>query len=116
MNKKDKAQILSDRTIEIINRGGRIVLRKPKDNGTSGHWYLHAWTNLAAGWDKAVWGRQNAALEFMDLALAFAIAPLFKAKVAVVWSRPKRKTPLHHLDSEKGIAIGGYTCARQALR
>lgn len=68
----------------IIPRGGRILL---KDNRG---WFLGAWSNIAAGPDNAVWARKDSALEFFDLKWALTIAPLYKAKVLVVYP-PKRQ-------------------------
>jgi hypothetical protein len=73
---------LTDRTIKIIQKHGRILL-KAKDG-----WYLGAWTNIAAGPDKADWSRRNAAQEMFNLKWAFTIAPLYDCKVVVVY--PKR--------------------------
>lgn len=76
-------EMLTQRTCAIIESGGRILLRR-------GDWYLHQWTNIAAGTDSAHWGKRNTAMEMFDLKWAFAIAPLYKCKVVVV--RPKKKS------------------------
>lgn len=70
----------------IIPRGGRILLKEKKS-----HWFLGGWTNIAAGPDNAVWGKKDSALEFFDLKWALTIAPLYKAKVLVVY--PPKKQP-----------------------
>lgn len=67
---------LTDRTCKLINQGCSIYLRKKNDE-----WYLHCWTNIAAGWDKAVWGKRGNALEIFDLKWAFALARLYGCKV-----------------------------------
>jgi len=77
-----KDEKLTQRTCAIIESGGRILLRK-------GEWYLHQWTNIAAGWDKATWGKKNTAMEMFDLKWAFAIAPLYGCKVVVVRTKKK---------------------------
>lgn len=74
---------LEKRTIDIIKKHGKIVLKNIKSD-----WYLNCWTNLAAGFDKASWGLKRSAQEFYSLELAFAIAPLYKSKVFVIY--PKR--------------------------
>jgi ribosomal protein L27 len=68
----------------IIPRGGRILIKQLSDK-----WFLHAWSNIAAGPDHAVWGRHENALEFFDLKWALTIAPLYKAKVLVVFPRQR---------------------------
>ncbi len=86
-----KKNSLTDRTIKIINRGGRILLRQ-KSKGAEWipkYWYLHNWTNIAAGPDHAVWGKKENALEFFNLLWAFTIAPLYDCKVVAVY--PKKK-------------------------
>jgi hypothetical protein len=83
---------LSARTIKIIEAGGRILLRKgagrPKEGDS--YWFMHAWTNVAAGPDNAIWtGGKRDALEFFNLKWALTLAPLYGAKVIV--SLPKKK-------------------------
>lgn len=68
----------------IIPRGGRILVKKQFDN-----WFLHAWSNIAAGPDHAVWGGRENALEFFNLKWALTIAPLYKSKVLVVFPRTR---------------------------
>lgn len=77
-----RQQKLSNRTVDIVNTGGRILLKR-------GEWYLQNWSNLAAGPDKAVWGIQREALSISNLEWAFAIAPLYSAKVVVVYPKGK---------------------------
>lgn len=67
---------LTERTCKLIREGKYLILKQRK-----GGWYLHQWTNIAAGWDKAEWGKRNVALEIFDLKWAFAIAPLYGCKV-----------------------------------
>lgn len=74
-------QKYTDRTIAIIKRHGRIVLKDA--NG----WYLHCWTNIAAGPDCVQWGKRKAALEIFNLEWAFAIAPLYNAKAFSVFPK-----------------------------
>jgi hypothetical protein len=74
---------LTARTIKIIERGGRILLRR-KDG-----YYLHCWVNIAAGPDHVIWGLQNQALEFFNLKWALMIAPLYGAKVTIVFTKKK---------------------------
>ena len=76
---------LMDRTCEIVRRRGRIVLRR---HG----WYVHSHTNIAAGFDAAVWGRRESALEIDTLELAFLLAPFFESKVVVVYPRGGRRS------------------------
>ena len=73
---------LTKRTIDIINKHGRIVLKEKHSD-----WYLSSWTNIAAGPDKASWSRRHSALEFFNLQWAFAIAPLYDCKVVVVYPK-----------------------------
>lgn len=73
---------LSDRTLDIIKANGRILLKKDR-------WYLSCWCNIASGPDNAAWGKRNVALEFFNLQWAITIAPLYNAKVVVVY--PKKK-------------------------
>jgi len=82
---------LTKRTIKIIERGGRIILRK-KSHGAEWippYWYLHNWTSIAAGPDRAVWGQRQNALEFFNLKWARRIAPLYNCKVVVVYPKVK---------------------------
>jgi len=73
---------LEQRTIAIIKRNGRIVLKK-------GNYYLSSWTNIAAGPDNANWSNKSNALEFFSLKWAFTIAPLYRAKVIVLYPKEK---------------------------
>ncbi len=68
---------LMDRTCKIIEKNGRILLKNREG------WYLQQHTNIAAGFDAAVWGRREAALEIDTLELAFILAPYFECKVFV---------------------------------
>lgn len=66
----------SVRTVKLIERGRRILLKKA--DGA----YLHQWTNIAAGPDECHWtSLPSLALEIFNLQWAFAIAPLYKCKV-----------------------------------
>ncbi len=88
-----KDEKLTQRTIKNIKKGGRILLRKGKGNPNEGdsHWYLDVWTNIAAGPDHAIWScSKRGALDFFNLQWALTIAPLYGAKVVVVY--PKSKT------------------------
>lgn len=91
---------LTERTVKLIKRGRRIVLKSP--NG----WYLHCWTNIAAGWDKAHWGKREVALEIFDLRWAFAIAPLYKCKVVSV-GRPGKKIESDEEIRARASSLGG---------
>ncbi len=71
-----------DRTCEIIERHGFILLKR--NNG----WYLHQHTNLASGFDAAVWGTRPAALHIDSLEWAFVLAKHYEAKVVSYY--PKR--------------------------
>lgn len=75
---------LTCKTINIIEDGGRIYLRR-KDR-----MYLHSWTNIAAGPDNAVWGVRKDALEFFSLKWALTIAPLYKCKVVVIYPNQRK--------------------------
>lgn len=77
---------LTQRTIAIIKKGGRIVLKRA--DGC----YLGQWTNIAAGPDKADWSSNNKiALEIFNLLWAFTIAPLYKCKVYVIYPKGVKK-------------------------
>lgn len=81
---KTRDQILTDRTIKIIQRHGSILLKKD-------HRYMHSWTNIAAGPDYDHWSSsRTGALEIFTLKWAFAIAKLYDAKVVSVFPK-KRK-------------------------
>jgi hypothetical protein len=67
---------LTARTIKLIEQGCSIYLRKKGQD-----WYLHCWTNIAAGPDQAQWGKRGNALEMFNLKWAFAIAPLYGCTV-----------------------------------
>lgn len=77
-----KDEKLTERTIKIIRKGGRILLKHEKDG-----WYLGVWTNIAAGPDKASWSRKRGALEMFNLKWAFTLAPLYGCKVVVVYPK-----------------------------
>lgn len=68
-------EVLETRTCRLINQGKGIYLKSKSG------WYLHCWTNIAAGWDKASWGKRENALEMFTLKWAFTIAPLYGCKV-----------------------------------
>lgn len=74
---------LTQRTVDIIVKGGRILLKR-KDG-----WYLGQWTNIAAGPDEAHWARKRAAQEFHNLKWAFVIAPLYGCTVVVAYPKAK---------------------------
>lgn len=75
---------LEQRTIDIIKKHGRIVLKRA--DGC----YLGQWTNIAAGPDKADWSNHSRfALEIFSLLWAFTIAPLYKCKVFVLYKKGK---------------------------
>lgn len=76
MKESKRDQRLTDRTCKLINQGCSIYLKRKKDTR-----YLHSWTNIAAGWDKAQWGKLENALEIFDLKWAFALAKLYKCTV-----------------------------------
>ncbi len=81
MRKYDEG--LMERTCRIIKRRGRILLK------SSEGWYLGQHTNIAAGFDSAVWAWRPAALEIDTLELAFLLAPFFECKVVVVYPKGK---------------------------
>ena len=70
---KDKR--LEQRTCKLIEEGKQIILK------SGDGWYLHCWTNIAAGPDQVQWGKRPAAMEIFNLKWAFAIAPLYKCEV-----------------------------------
>lgn len=78
---------LTAATIKIIEAGGRILLRKKSEGADwiPKYWYLHAWTNIPAGPDHAVWGQVPNAVEFFNLKWALTIAPLYGCHVVVVY-------------------------------
>jgi len=76
MKQSKSDEKLTDRTCKLIKQGCSIYLREKR-----GKWYLHHWTNIAAGWDKAQWGRREHAMEIFDLKWAFALARLYRCKV-----------------------------------
>lgn len=73
-----------DRTCKIIERGGFILLKR-------GPWYLHQHTNLAAGFDSAVWGTRAAAMHFDSIDWAFIVARYFESRVVSWYPKEKRK-------------------------
>ncbi len=82
MSREGKLEV---RTIAIIKKNGKIVLKR--DDG----WYLSSWTNIAAGPDKADWSTKRNALEIFSLRWAFTIAPLYKCKVYVLYPKVNSK-------------------------
>lgn len=91
---------MKSRTIQIIEKHGRILL-KSKDG-----WYVSGVSNLAAGPDCIVWGKRPGALEMFNLKWAHMFAYLLGCKVVVVY--PKRKT--RHLVGEPGYQGKGNVC------
>lgn len=83
MKRSKTDERLTERTCRLIRQGCDIYLRSKKDGS-----YLHHWTNIAAGWDKASWGGREHALEIFDLKWAFALARLYRCKV-VSYNREK---------------------------
>jgi hypothetical protein len=77
MKTSKRDERLSERTCKLIKQGCSIYLRRKGQED----WYLHAWTNIAAGWDKACWGKREHALEIFNLKWAFALARLYGCKV-----------------------------------
>ena len=84
---------LEKRTIDIIKKNGKIVLKKDQ-------WYLSCWCNIAAGPDKADWSGKKNAMEIFSLLWAFTIAPLYKAKVVVIYPKGvgKHTGRVYHLN------------------
>lgn len=80
---KSRRERLRDRTCAIIDRDGIILLKR-------GPWYLGQWTNVAAGREGEDWGWRHGALGFSDLEIAFAVAPVYDAKVVVFYPRGKK--------------------------
>jgi hypothetical protein len=74
-----KDEKLTKRTIAMIERGGRLLLKR-KDG-----YYLHCWCNIAGGPDAARWGLRNQALEIFNHKWAFVLAPLYGCKVVAVY-------------------------------
>jgi hypothetical protein len=74
---------LTERTIAIIKKNGKIVLKRADG------FYLSCWTNIAAGPDNADWSGKKNALEIFSLLWAFTIAPLYKTKVTVIYPKGK---------------------------
>ncbi len=72
--KRDRNRF-GDRTCEIIQKHGYILLKRADG------WYLHQHTNLAAGFDSAVWGQRESALHFDSLEWAFIAADYLECKV-----------------------------------
>lgn len=71
---QDLREAKTDRTIKIIQNGGRIVIK-------SGQYYMHSHTNIAGGPDRAVWNSSSkCALEMFSLTWAFTIAKLYANK------------------------------------
>ncbi len=76
-------EALMDRTCEIIERGGYILLKR-------GEWYLHQHTCIQADFDSAVWGRRSAAMHIDTLELARLLAPYFECEIVVYYPRGKK--------------------------
>ncbi len=76
-----------DRTCEIIEKGG-VILLKLKSG-----WYLQQHTSLAAGYDSAVWGWRPAAMQFHELDWAFIVAKQYECKVVVWYPERAKKQP-----------------------
>jgi hypothetical protein len=98
ITKKDRK--LTQRTIEIINKGGIILLKK-------GDWYIGSWTNLAAGPDSVSWSKKESALQIFNLKWAFAIAPLYGCKVVVSYPKPKRHVAFDYGNNPIDAGTGG---------
>lgn len=85
---------LTQKTMQIIERNGRILLRRTQRTPHNNDYetYLHQWSDIAGGPDNASWcyrkARKNAK-EFFNLKWAHTIAPLYDCKVVVVY--PKKK-------------------------
>ena len=89
VSSKTRDDKLTERTIKIIESGGRIFLRHiTKHRGGGPFSYLGHWTNIAAGPDQAHWVNRDCALEIFNLKWAFALAKLYNCKVVVFY--PKR--------------------------
>lgn len=84
---------LEKRTIDIIKKNGKIVIKKDQ-------WYLSCWTNIAAGPDEVNWSGKKNAMEIFSLLWAFTIAPLYKAKVVVIYPKGvgKHTGRVYHLN------------------
>lgn len=76
---------LTKRSIDIIKQDGIIVLKKKGYVGKFG--YLHLYTNIAAGPDFAVFGRQKSALPFFNLKWAHTIASLYNCNVVIIYPK-----------------------------
>lgn len=85
---------LTKRTIKIIEKSGRILLRKKSEGAhwIPEYWYLHCWTSIPAGPDHAVWGQKKNAMEFFNLKWALTIAPLYGCKVVVAYPETEEET------------------------
>jgi len=88
MNRSEK---LMQRTCQIIEKHGRILVVRHDEIGLSCRWYIGCWTNLAAGKDRLHWSRQKEALSFSDLEVALAIARLYKCRVVVAYPKNRKK-------------------------
>lgn len=96
--KETDEQHLTERTIKIIERNGRILLRKKRavyEDGTvhaKYDIYMHQHSDIAGGPDKASWcyrKSRNTAKEFHNLKWAHTIAPLYNCVVVVVYPKGK---------------------------
>ena len=92
---------LTERTIAIIKRGGRILLRKKVGPSNDPYWYIGALTNIAGGPDAVNWSHKHSALPFFNLKWAFTIAPLYNCNVVVVY--PKKKVVPQNVSAEPKI-------------
>ncbi len=104
MTEKEKLlrrEKLMERSVKIIQKGGRILIRRLSEERKL---YLHHWSNIAAGPDKADWSSDRSlALEMFTLEWAFAIAPLYDAHVVSVFPKKKKKT--HGKGSRQGSPV-----------
>ena len=75
---------LMDRTCDIINNGGYILLKR-------GPWYLSQHSSIEADFDSAVWCSRPGAMHFDTLELAKLLAPYFECKVVIYYPNGKAK-------------------------
>jgi len=94
MTRKER---LTDRTCRIIQRGGRIVIKR--NDG----WYLSGWTNVFSGPDGAQWAAAKHAVEIATLEWAFALAKLYKAKVVVQYCKRVDERTAEAMYSDFGV-------------
>jgi hypothetical protein len=81
-----KDEKLTKRTIKIIERGGRILIKK---KGIGSFCYLGQWTCIQAGIDSAHWVKRDFAMEIFNLKWAFGLAKLYNCKVVVFYPKGK---------------------------